>query len=204
MRFSVRQALAVGLASAALLGGVAAPVSAQEGPNGAASSSSRVAVQQQEFMIDLGDWFSFTFGDVGDSVSFEFTSIQPTIVSVTDAFCTGDEFDVIVDGVRVGPTSPTTDASCDQIVDDPDLAFADPRFSSGAFRVPAGQHTVIVEVTASPFTAGGAFIRVDPVPTPVSKDDCKKGGWQEFTDADGQPFRNQGQCVSYVARTQRR
>ncbi len=32
-----------------------------------------------------------------------------------------------------------------------------------------------------------------------SKDDCKKGGWQEFTDHDGVPFKNQGDCVSYVA-----
>ncbi len=31
---------------------------------------------------------------------------------------------------------------------------------------------------------------------PTSKDDCKDGGWQDFTDPE---FRNQGQCVSYVA-----
>lgn len=29
------------------------------------------------------------------------------------------------------------------------------------------------------------------------KDQCKKGGWQDLTDADGNSFRNQGQCVSY-------
>jgi hypothetical protein len=34
---------------------------------------------------------------------------------------------------------------------------------------------------------------------PESKDDCKKGGWQEFTDHEGVPFKNQGDCVSYVA-----
>ena len=33
---------------------------------------------------------------------------------------------------------------------------------------------------------------------PNSKDDCKDGGWQNFTSAPG-PFKNQGQCVSYFA-----
>jgi hypothetical protein len=34
---------------------------------------------------------------------------------------------------------------------------------------------------------------------PTSKDACKNGGWQTFTDSEGKPFKNQGQCVSYVA-----
>lgn len=33
---------------------------------------------------------------------------------------------------------------------------------------------------------------------PNSKDDCKDGGWQNFTSAPG-PFKNQGQCVSHFA-----
>ncbi len=32
---------------------------------------------------------------------------------------------------------------------------------------------------------------------PTSKDDCKKGGYLTLTDAEGNSFRNQGQCVSY-------
>lgn len=32
---------------------------------------------------------------------------------------------------------------------------------------------------------------------PTSKDACKKGGYMNFTDAEGNPFKNQGQCVSY-------
>jgi hypothetical protein len=36
---------------------------------------------------------------------------------------------------------------------------------------------------------------------PNSKDDCKNGGWQNFTTAPG-PFKNQGQCVSYFAQQQ--
>ncbi len=35
---------------------------------------------------------------------------------------------------------------------------------------------------------------------PISKDECKKGGWRTFTDPT---FRNQGQCVSWVNRQDR-
>ena len=34
---------------------------------------------------------------------------------------------------------------------------------------------------------------------PTSKDQCKHGGWHNFTDNSGTPFKNQGDCVSYVA-----
>lgn len=36
---------------------------------------------------------------------------------------------------------------------------------------------------------------VPPVVMPTSKDDCKKGGWMDFANA----FKNQGDCVSWVA-----
>jgi hypothetical protein len=32
---------------------------------------------------------------------------------------------------------------------------------------------------------------------PESKDDCKKGGWRDLSDLNGDPFKNQGRCVSY-------
>src|ERR1700693_5103382 len=31
---------------------------------------------------------------------------------------------------------------------------------------------------------------------PTSADQCKKGGWQTLNDANGTPFKNQGDCVS--------
>jgi hypothetical protein len=36
------------------------------------------------------------------------------------------------------------------------------------------------------------------LPTPRTKEDCKKGGWQSLRRANGTPFKNQGSCVSYV------
>jgi hypothetical protein len=38
--------------------------------------------------------------------------------------------------------------------------------------------------------------QVPLVGPPTSKDQCKNGGWQTF---DNPPFKNQGECVSYVA-----
>jgi hypothetical protein len=35
-------------------------------------------------------------------------------------------------------------------------------------------------------------------PRPTTEDQCKGGGWQSLGDEQGQPFRNQGQCVSFV------
>ena len=37
---------------------------------------------------------------------------------------------------------------------------------------------------------------VPAVPGPTSKNDCKHGGWKTFTQPH---FRNQGQCVAWVA-----
>lgn len=34
---------------------------------------------------------------------------------------------------------------------------------------------------------------------PTSKDECKNGGWMNLTDDEGNSFKNQGDCVSYVA-----
>jgi hypothetical protein len=44
------------------------------------------------------------------------------------------------------------------------------------------------------------FVRV--VVSPTGKDQCKNGGWRNFTGNPG-PFKNQGQCVSFFARGDR-
>jgi hypothetical protein len=36
-------------------------------------------------------------------------------------------------------------------------------------------------------------------PEATSKDQCKNGGWQHLVDNEGHTFKNQGDCVSYVA-----
>ena len=56
----------------------------------------------------------------------------------------------------------------------------------GTFRLDAGCWTGFKPV-----------VRFNAANPPQSKDDCKNGGWMTRTTATGEPFRNQGQCVSY-------
>lgn len=37
-----------------------------------------------------------------------------------------------------------------------------------------------------------------PFPTPPSAKACRKGGWQTYTDASGQPFTSQSACMKYA------
>jgi hypothetical protein len=43
----------------------------------------------------------------------------------------------------------------------------------------------------------GDFVVHDAVPL-TSKDQCKDGGWRDFSDDQGQPFDNQGDCIAFV------
>jgi len=55
---------------------------------------------------------------------------------------------------------------------------------------PSGTQTVQIDNT----NVNGTLYTYEP----TSKDDCKDGGWQNFTLLPG-PFKNQGQCVSFFA-----
>lgn len=50
--------------------------------------------------------------------------------------------------------------------------------------------------TAAPAMADESDQKSD---TKVTKEMCKKGGWKDLTDEDGNSFKNQGQCVSHAA-----
>jgi hypothetical protein len=58
-------------------------------------------------------------------------------------------------------------------------------FSGFQINVAAG-----VEITVNP---------PPPPPTPTSTDQCMHGGWQGLADSKGTLFKNQGDCVSFVA-----
>jgi hypothetical protein len=98
--------------------------------------------------------------------------------------------------------------------------------STGTIGAPAGNLTVTVPVQEvfTPSSGGASYdctVRNDclllvaglggsiglvgataPIsfgsPVPQSKADCKNGGWRSLDNDQGQPFRNQGQCVSYA------
>ena len=61
--------------------------------------------------------------------------------------------------------------------------------------VTGGTQTVLVDNVMIKTTL---FAFEAEVVDPSDKEDCKKGGWQDFTSSPG-PFKNQGDCVSYFA-----
>jgi len=79
-----------------------------------------------------------------------------------------------------------------------DCIFGDPGSVSGAMvpSVPTVGATFTPSFTSS-FRANisATLNSLAPPAMPTSKNDCKNGGWQTF----GGKFKNQGDCVSYVA-----
>ena len=163
---------------------------------GAVAIAAALAGTAAAAALTAGVWQPFFFGGPGSTATgspFTFTSSGAAVVTVTDAFCGGDRF-TVSDGVAVlGTTSTVPVEGCPGTnISDPDLALANPAYSHGYFVVGAGTHSIGVIASTSPYPGGGqAFIRYDA----LAADMCKKGGWMTF-----QPlFKNQGDCVSYVA-----
>ena len=61
---------------------------------------------------------------------------------------------------------------------------------------------VLTGTSRGPGAVGDVFTMTGtlttPPPMPTGKDQCKNGGWQNLADDQGEPFPNQGQCVSFV------
>jgi hypothetical protein len=155
--------------------------------------------------VDAG-WQSFiTGGGVGGGTiagPYEFSSATLTKVTVTDAFCHGDEFHVFDNGDLLGDTSEIApeDHTCPFQLFFPadaraDAAILDPTFSQGVFFVSPGKHSLdfVNKVMWNDVSTGtGAYFRLDSVT--LSKDDCKGGAWETYASV----FENQGECVSFV------
>ena len=70
------------------------------------------------------------------------------------------------------------------------------------FGVNIGTNNPGYNVETDGFNFNGTTYDFELYSTPQSKDDCKKDGYKDLTDADGNQFKNQGQCVSYFNHTQ--
>ncbi len=114
-----------------------------------------------------GGWVDFNWSGAGsvfaDEGPFTFSSLGSVEVKVTDDFCRGDQFTVYDFDVPLGDTSAVAEGGCEDV--GPDAAFVDPSYSSGTFPLGPGDHSITIEVIVNPFEGGGAFIRVDLVPT---------------------------------------
>jgi hypothetical protein len=132
--------------------------------------------------ILLGQWYTFEFGAAGTQAfnctpcdlglgansalpgnpPWEFSSVTPVVVSLTDGFKPGDSFTLLDPDDEVGTTPPVTsfDYTCGN--DEP-ACLIDPFMSHALIPLGAGDHSLNIRVDVSPFLSGAAFFRVDPV-----------------------------------------
>ncbi|MEJ8568911.1 IPTL-CTERM sorting domain-containing protein [Elongatibacter sediminis] len=125
---------------------------------------------------------AFNWGD-GEPVFADdgpFTFDGSYCVYVTDAYATGDEFAVYDNGELLGNTSAV--AGGDGFTGDPDVAFADPAYSSGVFPVGPGSHSITIEVTANPFGGGAAYIQVVDCPADAGENRTTINVTKDFSD----------------------
>lgn len=116
-------------------------------------------------ITDLGldsGWFKFFFGQANEETAytFAFDYDDYVLISITDAYCTGDAFDLYKDGSYLITTPRVPTDGCKRWTDDPDKAFTDPNYSNTKFMLP-GKFNMTIWTKDSPYQGGAAFIRAD-------------------------------------------
>jgi len=88
------------------------------------------------------------------------------VLTVVDAFNSGDRFQLFDFGTSIGLTSvPVAGASCG---DDPVVCLANPAMSKGTFSLAAGNHSLTLTPTATVGGGGAGYLRIDAVPEPAT------------------------------------
>jgi len=141
--------------------------------------------------ISLDTWYEFSFTDPGvpatgcapddpaggfclassgtpttflDAPPWTFTTLLGAVLTVTDAFDAGDQFEVFDFSTSLGVTSvPVGSGNCG---DDPVSCLADPNTSHAVFSLLPGGHSITIVPTLSPSGAGAGFLQVSAVPEP--------------------------------------
>lgn len=102
--------------------------------------------------------------------SWDFTASQAFTLIVTDAFVTGDAFNVYDYGKLIGVTSVPTIGTITGI-SDPQLALLDPNLSHGYFQLSAGSHSITIDPYQVLVPGAAYFTAVDPaapIPEPTT------------------------------------
>jgi hypothetical protein len=172
--------------------------SAAAAPNATVAASASTAFADPPIAVNASTWTPFNWESDGRNIEgpFTFSSSRPVLVKLTDAACRGDQFELFDFGVSIGttPAVPVDQVGeCDPFITDPDIAFQDPSYSHGSFALGPGSHSITIVAITNPFGAGTGFIRVDFLPLPTSKEQCKNGGWRNFPQ-----FKNEGLCITFV------
>lgn len=131
----------------------------------ASSSGSSSSSDGDRVIVDLpidGGWFKFYFGQADDPTAYIFNiqSNDYVQISITDAYCPGDDWDVNVDKKYLFTTPRVPSRNCVAWTDNPDVAFYNPIWSSTKFMLP-GSFNLSLWTKDSPYLGGAAFIRAD-------------------------------------------
>jgi hypothetical protein len=146
-------------------------------------------------------WVQFRFGQVGEppytmlrvlvglmaksaqggggNMPFDDHGMKKCYLEITDAFCPGDNFELIELGN--GSTGPQTilrtpkvgfnkeiaqeicdgfPVQCPRSTNNPDVAFNDSLWSSGKILLGSGEHSIVIKPINSPYCSGAGFVRV--------------------------------------------
>jgi len=110
--------------------------------------------------VSMGGWNSFTFTGVGSTTTLTRTyGAGGGAIDITDAYLTGDIFDISVGGTSCGQTSAAPNLGRFVWTNNANTAYADARWSSGRFYMAAGTHTITITTIISPWGSGGGFWR---------------------------------------------
>jgi hypothetical protein len=116
--------------------------------------------------------------------------------ALSGQYYTDNEGAVSVNGSQAAENNP-----CGGVGEGQDYGFSGAPTTTFTSPLTAGTNTIsfvvnncLPSVTGVDFTATASFTLY-----PTSAEQCKDGGWQDLTDVNGTSFKNQGDCVSYVA-----
>jgi len=102
-----------------------------------------------------------------DGPPWTFSSSAATSLIVTDAFESGDRFEIFDFGISLGLTSPPgSPVDCN---DDPIFCLADPNMSHGTFALGAGSHSLTITPTLAPSGSGSGYLMVVAQATEVAE-----------------------------------
>lgn len=101
-----------------------------------------------------------------DAPPWTFTALSSTTLTVTDAFTSGDRFEVFDFGVSIGFTSlPAAGANVD-CGDDPAICLTTAGMSIGTFVLAAGDHSITLSPILAPDGGGAGYLRVAAAAVP--------------------------------------
>jgi choice-of-anchor C domain-containing protein len=166
--------------------------------------------------VDSGsvDWTGSYWPASAGSRSIDLSGNEPGAISQTLATTTGNTYAVSFDlsgNPACGPAAKTltvgaAGAATDSLTFDTGIAgnsLSDMKWEAHQYSFIATSSSTALTFTST--TAGSCGPAIDnivvteTVAVPPTLADCKDAGWLTMVDADGNGFKNQGDCVSYFA-----